>query len=383
MLKFEVDIHTLANGLKEVKRALTGKTAPYSATSGIKIVANEDGIRLTTVTPGVDMMVQSKLAAKAEDSVIKVDQSGAVLVDAKRFIEYIVKAKAKTVKVEEVDEEAVIVRAGRGKMTFNKLRLDSFPAIEIENNQNTFAVNSNCFLRGLQSTVLFTGNGDRPILSGVLFKIGESKITLRATDSFRIGQDVVDILTKVNETLDVVVPSEFLKKTFTLFSRGETVNITTDSRWIRFEAGEEVVAMRLLDGEYPNLDVFIDEMKGGEQKLRFLRDELIQLTDRALLFKSEQNGEVIQMKWEKGATEVTFKTKSSIGTSTETIETEVVTTTASQIHFNAEFLKDTLRSFPKSAEEIEFDMYGELSKFMVKEVGNDESVRIIVPVRVE
>ena len=382
MFKIEVDIHTLVNGLKEVKRAL-GSKITLPATAGVKMVANEDGVFLTMVNPNVEMMIQSKLVAKTEESVLKVHESGAILIDAKRFIEYISKAKTTLIKIEEVDETEVVVRAGRGKMIFNKMMVERFPNIEIENSVNTFAVNSNSLLNGLQSTILFAkGDASRPILDGVLFKIREGAITMQSTDSFRAGEDKVDILTKVNEELDIVVPAMCLQKTFTLFTRGETVMITTDSHWIRFEVGEEVVAMRLLDGKYPeNLDAILKSLSGGMTKLKFLRDELMQLTDRALLFKSENNTSYMLMKWEEGATTVTFETKSDIGGVVEEIEIQNITNSSLSILFSAEFLKDALRSFPKSAEELEIDIYGDLRPFSIKEIGNDKSVRIIVPSR--
>lgn len=382
MFKIEVDIHTLVNGLKEVKRAL-GSKITLPATAGVKMVANEDGVFLTMVNPNVEMMIQSKLVAKTEESVLKVHESGAILIDAKRFIEYISKAKTTLIKVEEVDEYEVVVRAGRGKMIFHKMMVERFPNIEIENSVNTFAVNSNSLLKGLQSTILFAkGDASRPILDGVLFKIREGAITMQSTDSFRAGEDKVDILTKVNEELDIVVPAMCLQKTFTLFTRGETVMITTDSHWIRFEVGEEVVAMRLLDGKYPeNLDAILKSLSGGMTKLKFLRDELMQLTDRALLFKSENNTSYMLMKWEEGATTVTFETKSDIGGVVEEIEIQNITNSSLSILFSAEFLKDALRSFPKSAEELEIDIYGDLRPFSIKEIGNDKSVRIIVPSR--
>lgn len=382
MFKIEVDIHTLVNGLKEVKRAL-GSKITLPATAGVKMVANEDGVFLTMVNPNVEMMIQSKLVAKTEESVLKVHESGAILIDAKRFIEYISKAKTTLIKVEEVDEYEVVVRAGRGKMIFNKMMVERFPNIEIENSVNTFAVNSNSLLNGLQSTILFAkGDASRPILDGVLFKIREGAITMQSTDSFRASEDKVDILTKVNEELDIVVPAMCLQKTFTLFTRGETVMITTDSHWIRFEVGEEVVAMRLLDGKYPeNLDAILKSLSGGMTKLKFLRDELMQLTDRALLFKSDNNTSYMLMKWEEGATTVTFETKSDIGGVVEEIEIQNITNSSLSILFSAEFLKDALRSFPKSAEELEIDIYGDLRPFSIKEIGNDKSVRIIVPSR--
>lgn len=382
MFKIEVDIHTLVNGLKEVKRAL-GSKITLPATAGVKMVANEDGVFLTMVNPNVEMMIQSKLAAKTEESVLKVHESGAILIDAKRFIEYISKAKTTLIKIEEVDETEVVVRAGRGKMIFNKMMVERFPNIEIENSVNTFAVNSNSLLNGLQSTILFAkGDASRPILDGVLFKIREGAITMQSTDSFRASEDKVDILTKVNEELDIVVPAMCLQKTFTLFTRGETVMITTDSHWIRFEVGEEVVAMRLLDGKYPeNLDAILKSLSGGMTKLKFLRDELMQLTDRALLFKSDNNTSYMLMKWEEGATTVTFETKSDIGGVVEEIEIQNIANSSLSILFSAEFLKDALRSFPKSAEELEIDIYGDLRPFSIKEIGNDKSVRIIVPSR--
>lgn len=382
MFKIEVDIHTLVNGLKEVKRAL-GSKITLPATAGVKMVANEDGVFLTMVNPNVEMMIQSKLVAKTEESVLKVHESGAILIDAKRFIEYISKARTTLIKIEEVDEYEVVVRAGRGKMIFHKMMVERFPNIEIENNVNTFAVNSNSLLKGLQSTILFAkGDVSRPILDGVLFKIREGAITMQSTDSFRASEDKVDILTKVNEELDIVVPAMCLQKTFTLFTRGETVMITTDSHWIRFEVGEEVVAMRLLDGKYPeNLDAILKSLSGGMTKLKFLRDELMQLTDRALLFKSDNNTSYMLMKWEEGATTVTFETKSDIGGVVEEIEIQNITNSSLSILFSAEFLKDALRSFPKSAEELEIDIYGDLRPFSIKEIGNDKSVRIIVPSR--
>ena len=87
------------------------------------------------------------------------------------------------------------------------------------------------------------------------------------------------------------------------------------------------------------------------------------------------------MKWEEGATTVTFETKSDIGGVVEEIEIQNITNSSLSILFSAEFLKDALRSFPKSAEELEIDIYGDLRPFSIKEIGNDKSVRIIVPSR--
>lgn len=380
MLKFEVDIYTLVEGLKEVKRALSSKVTSY-VLSGVEIVGDENGVFLTTINANTEMKVRSKLTPKSEESVLNVIESGAILIDAKRLIEYISKAKTKLIKIEEVDETAVIVKAGRGKVTFNKMDIKLFPKITIERDQTTFAVNSNCLLRGLQSTVLFTTtNSNQPVLSGVLFKIRKDGITVQSTDSFRAGRDTIDVLTQVTEERDIIVPSVLLQKVYTLFSRGETVMITTDGRWIGFEVGDDSIAIRLLDGTYPDLDNIFDSMTGGQTQLRFMRDELFQLVERALLFK-EDNNAILSMSWEAQQTSVLFGAKSEIGKMKEELETQVITNAPLDISFNAEFLKDAIRSLPKSAEEIEFDMYGDMRPFSIRELGSEKSLRIIVPVR--
>lgn len=383
MLRFEVDIHTLVDGLKEVKRALSSKVASY-VLSGVKIEGDENGVFLTTISSNSEMTVRSKLVAKTEESVLKVIESGTILIDAKRLIEYVAKAKTKLIKIEEVDETAVIVKAGRGKVTFHKMDANLFPRIMVERNETSFAVNSNCLLRGLQSTILFsTNHSTQPILAGILFKIRKDGIIVHSTDSFRAGKDKIDVLTEVKEERDIIVPAILLQKVYTLFSRGETVIVTTDGHWVGFEVGEDFIGIRLLEGNYPSLDNIFDSMTGGQTQLRFMRDELFQMVERALLFKRDNNT-TLQMSWEAEQTTVLFSTKAAeIGGMKEELETQILTNAPLNIFFNAEFLKDAIRSLPKTVEEIELDMYGEMRPFSIREVGNKESIRIIVPVRME
>ena len=175
-MKFTVDQQALTDGVNWVSRSLS--TRPIKTELlGIKIDATGDQVILS----GSDLETSSKAIFNAD-----IFEKGAVLVPGKLLAEISRSLPNKPITI-TLDGSRVLVTSGSAKFTLPTLSLDEYPNLP-ELPTTTGVIASDTFATAVAQVAVAAGRDDSlPTLTGVHIEIEEDKVTLAATDRYRLA----------------------------------------------------------------------------------------------------------------------------------------------------------------------------------------------------
>lgn len=175
-MKFTVDQQALTDGVNWVSRSLS--TRPIKTELlGIKIDATSDQVILS----GSDLETSSKAIFNAD-----IFEKGAVLVPGKLLAEISRSLPNKPITI-TLDGSRVLVTSGSAKFTLPTLSLDEYPNLP-ELPATTGVIASDTFATAVSQVAVAAGRDDSlPTLTGVHIEIEEDKVTLAATDRYRLA----------------------------------------------------------------------------------------------------------------------------------------------------------------------------------------------------
>jgi DNA polymerase-3 subunit beta len=175
-VKFTVDQQALTDGVNWVSRSLS--TRPIKTELlGIKIDATSDQVILS----GSDLETSSKAIFNAD-----IFEKGAVLVPGKLLAEISRSLPNKPITI-TLDGSRVLVTSGSAKFTLPTLSLDEYPNLP-ELPATTGVIASDTFATAVSQVAVAAGRDDSlPTLTGVHIEIEEDKVTLAATDRYRLA----------------------------------------------------------------------------------------------------------------------------------------------------------------------------------------------------
>jgi DNA polymerase-3 subunit beta len=130
------------------------------------------------------------------------------------FFDYVSLLPNETIRIETQDENAR-VECGTHRTKIHGLGASEFPLVPRVQTEQAFQIPVEDFKQAL-TQVLFAvaTNESRPELTGILFSFfshgGEGRLTLAATDSYRLAEKTIPLVSQVEEPFLIVVPSKTL-----------------------------------------------------------------------------------------------------------------------------------------------------------------------------
>ena len=221
----------------------------------------------------------------------------------------------------------------------------------------------------------------RPVLTGVLWEIAEGKVSLVATDGYRLSVDKLNLSkSELDKDARLILPARSLQEVSRML--GETgddefsLEFDKENQQVIFKVGEIEVTSRLIAGEFPPYQQIMPNTYSI--RATFGREEILEAVKRANLF-ARDNANIVKLEIKKES--VVVKAESTqIGTSmTEfpaTIEGEELI-----VAFNARYLLDYLATC--TSERVIWETEGELKPSVFRNEEEETWVQVIMPVRVQ
>ena len=247
-MKFRVEREVLTEAITWIARSLPARP-PAPVLSGVRIEATEDGI-INLASFDYEVSATSKIQAE-------VIQSGTVLVSGKLLAE-ISKSLPKKPVTFTLEENKVSVVCGASRFTLATMPVEEYPNLpqmpEIDG-----SIESSVFTDAINQVIVAASRDESlPLLTGVKVEIEGEKITLLATDRYRLALRELTWTPALPDTKAVALVrartlSEVAK---TLGSVGEiNIGLVTGSgsELIGFEAGGRHTTSLLVDGDYPHV----------------------------------------------------------------------------------------------------------------------------------
>ncbi|KRE42853.1 DNA polymerase III subunit beta [Knoellia sp. Soil729] len=331
-MKFRVEREVLAEAVTWVARGLPARP-PVPVLAGILIEANEEG---TVTLSAFDYEVSARLTVAAE-----VAESGTVLVLGRLLADISRNLPNKPVDV-EVQGSKVQVVCGSSRFSLLQMPSDDYPTLPTSP-EPSGSIDGHLFTQAVSQVSVAADRGDTlPILTGVRVEIEGDKMTLLATDRYRLAmRELTWNPTDSAASHIVLVPARTLADTARSLGASGSIEVALGSAaggdgLVGFEAGSRRTTTRLLDGEYPKVSSIFPTTSDTESVVNTA--ELVEAVKRVALV-AERNTPV-RLRFTEGQVAI------EAGTGEDAQASEAVEATLTgpdvEVAFNPGFLLDGL-----------------------------------------
>jgi DNA polymerase-3 subunit beta len=247
-MKFRLERDVLADAVTWAARGLPARP-PAPVLAGVRITATTENGGLLSLA-SFDYEVSSRVEVVSE-----VDTPGEVLVSGRLLADISRLLPGKPVEV-GLEGPRAIVRCGSSTFTLPSMPLDDYPTLP-PMPQRTGAIGAGLFAEAIaQVAVAATRDETLPLLTGVRMEIENDKLTLLATDRYRLAIRQLTWNPAASELSSVaLVKAKTLQEVSKAFAHTEEVVIALSSGpgsdIIGFESGGRHTTSLLIDGDYP------------------------------------------------------------------------------------------------------------------------------------
>lgn len=347
-MKFRVERDVLAEAVTWVARGLPSHP-PVPVLAGVLLQANDEG---TLTLSAYDYEISAKITVAAE-----VGESGTVLVLGRLLADISRNLPDRPIDV-ATDGTKVQVTCGSTRFTLLMMPADDYPTLPAAP-PAIGAIAGDAFTHAVAQVSIAADRGDTlPVLTGVRVEIEGDKITLLATDRYRLAMRE---LTWNPEATDVshvaLVPARTLSDTAKALGALGSIQIRLGSGasgdgLIGFEAGQRLATTRLLDGEYPKVTSIFPSSADTEVVLE--TTQLVEAVKRVALVA--EHNTPIRLRFSDG--QVAIEAGTGDGAQASEALEAVLNGPDIEIAFNPQFLLDGLGSVGTTYSRLSFTQSG-------------------------
>ncbi len=362
----------LARGLGIVSRAVSSR-ATLPVLANVLLKTDNNGLKLTATNLeiGINCWVPGKVEAEGEITVPAKLLTDLVASLPNARIDLQLSAKDRTLKV----------TCGGSRSSIKGIDADEFPVVAAIGDAPATNVDSRALREALGEVVFAAATDEsRPILTGVLTKLVGDRMTLAAADNYRIAVRNLTLAQPVGAEMSIVVPGRSYAELMRILPDTEQqidITITPNKSQVLFHVEGIDLVSRLIEGQFPNYEPVIPTAHSSravidrEAFLAGARRASIFARDSANIVKVEVGGD--------GTSEVSITAHAAdVGDAADALEASVEGQ-ATTIAFNARYLIDVLSNL--GADEAALELSGPLAPGVIRGIGKDEYVHVIMPVR--
>ena len=364
----------LARGLAIVSRAVSSR-ATLPVLANVLLKTEDSGLKLTATNLeiGINCWVPGKVA-----------EQGEITVPAKLLTDLVASLPNQKIDLQlSPKDRSLKVTCGGSRSSIKGIDADEFPVVAAIGEAPATSVDAR-MLREALSQVVFAAATDesRPILTGVLTRLSADGMTLAAADNYRIAVRSLKLERPVSPEMVIVVPARSYAELMRILPDAEStveVTVTPNKSQVLFHVEGIDLVSRLIEGQFPNYEPVIPQSHSSravldrEAFLAGARRASIFARDSANIVKIELGGD------ESNGAGVSISAHAAdVGDNADTLEASIEGSPTS-IAFNARYLIEVLGNL--AAEEAALELSGPLAPGVVRGVGKDDYVHVIMPVR--
>jgi DNA polymerase III subunit beta len=248
-VKFRVERDVLAEAVTWAARGLPTRP-PVPVLAGVLLEADAEG---TLTLSAFDYEVSARVTVAAD-----VHEGGTVLVSGRLLADISRNLPQKPVDV-VTEGTKVAVTCGSSRFSLLTMPVEDYPALP-QMPQTTGSVAGDVFTLAVGQVTVAAGRDDTlPILTGVRVEIDGSRITMLATDRYRLAMRTLEWAPEGADAAAVaLVPARTLADTARALGPSGSVDLAlgrtgSGDGLVGFSAGSRRTTSRLLDGEYPKV----------------------------------------------------------------------------------------------------------------------------------
>ncbi|HMC05875.1 MAG TPA: DNA polymerase III subunit beta [Solirubrobacterales bacterium] len=358
--------HLLA-GIQTVGRAVSSR-ATLPSLGGVQLTATPDDLTLRAT--------DTELALTATLTDATVEAEGAVLLPG-RLLGDVVRSlpPGEVTLALRGEQRDVELTAGSARFHLRTLAAEDFPRLpEMDDGGVTLPA------RPLAETIdrvarAASRDEVRPILTGVLFHAEGTRLTMVATDSYRLSVKHTELESSLSEGIEANVPARALRELARVIAQegADEVAMSLARNQAVFRVGTVVLSSRLIDGQFPSWRQLIPE--SFEHEVRLPRDELLEVARR--ISQLAQRNAPLRFAFGDGELTVAAETP-EVGDASEAMPAPY-SGDPLEIAFNPQFVIEGLESV--DGEELVIKLSSPLRPGLLEPAGRDDFSYLVMPIR--
>lgn len=363
-MKFRCERETLAEALATAGRAATGRTGTLPVLSGLRLELAGD--QLTVTGTDLDLTIQLEITVGGE-------RDGGVVLPARLSNDIVRSLPAGKVELDVTDQD-VKISGGRSQFSVRPLSLDDYPRLASPAS-SAVTIDAAAFGEALRQVVRAASTDEaRPIITGVLLTAENDGLRLVATDSYRLAVRDLPGVSVLGSDQKVLVPARALNELQRLLGLGEELVLRLGERDATFEIGTTRLTTRLIEGEFPNYRQLIPA--SHPNVLTVEREPLLEAIRRVKILARDATP--VRLRISADGLQLTAITQ-DVGNATEELDASASGSDLT-VAFNPDYLAAGVEAV--GTEQITLSTLDALKPAVVRGVGSDDYLYLLMPVRV-
>lgn len=218
-------------------------------------------------------------------------EGGKVAVSARNFNEIINSLPDTTINFFE-EEDTLKIHCKRSQFSLLCAESSQFPLIPSIQMESTLSVDAPMFKKMIDNTHFAVSTEiNRPIFTGIYWKISQSDQLMVATDGKKIAEFRIQNEIEINETVDQIIPTKgllFLDKV--IDDENPQIDVLIESNRVMFAYGNYTIFTHIIEGRFPDYTKAIPVANTNE--LVIDKNSLKEAVKRVSLLASEETFKV-------------------------------------------------------------------------------------------
>lgn len=339
----------------------------------IKFELTNEGLYLMSTDN--DIAIQTFIDKK---DIENLETPGEIVVSGRYMYDIIRKLPNTIIHIEEVIDSRLSIYTDTSSFSLNCNLVSDFPAIDLSDHKNPIVLEQKVLKMIYNQTAFASSTQEtRPILTGIHFKITENKMQCTSTDSYRLAKKEIELNEKVEEDIDVTIPTKNLGELVKMFINEEDkVYLHIFHNKIIFKFNNIILSSSLISGTYPDTSKLIpNEFK---IKIKANLNDIYNAIDRASLLTNETEKNTIR--FESNKEEVIISSNiPEIGNVEEKIQIENENEEEIKISFSSKYMMDALKTL--ESEEVLLLFNSEITPIIIKGTSHSALTQLILPIK--
>ena len=336
--------------------------------SNVLLVVQDQQLSLTGTDLEVELVGRVALEEAAEP--------GEITVPARKLMDICKSLPGDALIDIRVDEQKLIIKAGRSRFTLSTLPANDFPSVEDGQGSLNFTLAQSKLRRLIERTSFAMAQQDvRYYLNGMLLEVNAGLLRAVATDGHRLAMCSQPAGIEQVDRHQVIVPRKGILELARLLTEQDgEVSISLGQHHIRATTGDFTFTSKLVDGKFPDYERVLP--RGGDKLVRGDRQLLREAFSRTAILSNEKY-RGIRLQLESGLLKIQANNPEQ-----EEAEEEVAVDYSGanlEIGFNVSYLLDVLAVL--GTEQVRLILSDANSSALLQEADNDDSAYVVMPMR--
>ncbi|HEY0492123.1 MAG TPA: DNA polymerase III subunit beta [Candidatus Dormibacteraeota bacterium] len=369
-MKVTVTAGSLGQGLHVVSRAVSSRTT-LPILNNVLMQTSSEGLQLTATN--LEIGIRQLIPAE-------VQEEGGITVPARLLTDFVSSHPNEPLSMAlDKKTQSLSLKSAKFDASIRGIDPADFPPVPSGGEGRKVKIDQAELRDAIEQTVIAASSDEgRPVLTGVYVQLNGARATLAATDGHRLAVKTLNVSGDAGDVDTVVIPARALTELSRILRPGgEAIDVTVgpQKNQVYFKTGDVELMSRLIEGTYPNYQQVIPAQ--STTTITAKTQDLLFTTKMVSLF-SKDAANVIKFKTEGNRLTLTANT-SEVGQNIADVEAKVDGQDL-QVAFNSRYLLDVLAVL--GTEEVQLGFTGPLNPGIIRPVGKDDYLYIIMPVRV-